>query len=76
MFKALKLFSVDLLKIAYFIFVAKIMAKSMSAETESSKFFKYSRKISLSKIIEPQPKSNFNCLFLRCIYIIFKVKGI
>jgi hypothetical protein len=32
MFKALKLFSLNLLKIAFCIFVAKIMAKSMSAE--------------------------------------------
>jgi hypothetical protein len=38
MFKALKSFSLNLSKIAYCIFVAKIMAKSMSAETESSKF--------------------------------------
>jgi hypothetical protein len=53
MFKALKLFSLNLLKIAYCIFVAKIMVKSMSAETESSKFFQHSGKISLSKIIEP-----------------------
>jgi hypothetical protein len=48
MFKALKLFSLNLLKIAYCIFVAKIMAKSKSAESESSKFFQHSGKISLS----------------------------
>jgi hypothetical protein len=43
--------------------------KSMSAETENSKFFQHSRKIRLSKIIEPRPNSNLNCLFLRCIYM-------
>jgi hypothetical protein len=32
--------------------------KRSLAETENSKFFQHSRKISLSKIIEPQPNSN------------------
>jgi hypothetical protein len=43
--------------------------KSMSAETENSNFFQLSRKITLSKIIEPRPNSNLNCSFLRCIYM-------
>jgi hypothetical protein len=75
MFKALKLFSLYLLKIAYCIFVAKIMATYISTKVCVSKSFQHSGKISLSKIIEPQPNSNLNCLFVRCIYIIFKVKG-
>jgi hypothetical protein len=44
----------------------------MNAETENSKFFQHLRKITLSKIIEQRPNSNFNCLFLRCIYMIVK----
>jgi hypothetical protein len=55
------------------IFVAKIMATYTFPQKYKSWNWKFkifqTRKITLSKIIEPRPNSNLNCLFLRCIYM-------
>jgi hypothetical protein len=71
-FKVLKLFSVNLLLISYCIFVAKIIRTYISTNVwvlKLSIFFQHSREITLSKIIDPRPNSNLNCLLLSFMYM-------